>query len=167
MGAAARDRSLAGVGRDQCGCNIHCSHDQDFLQRETACGDLPHKRPLTCTCCRNDVAIVQSVLFVDYPTSGRIANSCGNQRNPLLRQKSLWYLGSLSESESESWFGEAELRRASTRKGEHRWTRDPVLTLPEPGSGSSQQQPHPFVPGDRKHLPDFNQCYGSSHDWSP
>jgi hypothetical protein len=100
-------------------------------------------------------------VFSHSPTWRRIENSWEANSSPLLSRK-LRSRGLLRRvTESSNHFCEVELRRASTRTGEHRSTTDPVLTWRE------RQQwlratPKPFVCGYRQDLPRFIQSHQTS-----
>src|ERR1700733_4117090 len=66
--------------------------------------------------------------FQAAPHRGK-SQTLGGGWSPSSGARIWWYLGSLSESQS--FFCGVELRCASTRTGEHRWTRNPVPALRE------------------------------------
>ena len=75
--------------------------------------------------------IIDRIVFSHSPTWREIANSWEGDSSPLLSRK-LRSRGLLRRvTENSNHFCEVELRRASTRTGEHRSTSDPVLTWRE------------------------------------
>jgi len=67
--------------------------------------------------------------FYGRPQIGANRRLLGERMSPSSEERNLWYMGNLNESEG--YFRGAELRCASSRKGEHRQTIAQVLTLQE------------------------------------
>src|ERR1700735_546253 len=82
-----------------------------------------------CTCCRDDAAIVTRVLFFKQPHIGVNRRLLGGRMSPSSEARICDKWGGLARVRA--CFCGAELRCASTRTGEHQWTRNPVPTLRE------------------------------------